>query len=306
MKGKIKTNQKSKKMTVEGFAEFLYVSIFKNKRVKNLINSIIKLLLPKKIKINNATLFINPNDPVISGALTLGVYEINEINFFLKNFKSYMNFLDVGANVGLYSSLALTTKKFSGSIISLEPHKESLEFLRKNISKNKGAAGKAIALDVAASEEKENLNLYLNPNNKGDNRLYFDKELEKSETIKADTIDNLCKKYKIPFLNFIKIDVQGAEERAIKGAQEIIKKSKNCIILTEFWPSGLEKSGGSSKKYLKLLEQLEFKLFILSKNAKLLPLVKKRDLCNLTGRKYINLVGVKGAPLKTNSRDDCF
>ena len=69
-------------MTVEGFAEFLYVSIFKNKRVKNLINSIIKLLLPKKIKINNATLFINPNDPVISGALTLGVYEINEINFF--------------------------------------------------------------------------------------------------------------------------------------------------------------------------------------------------------------------------------
>ena len=111
-----------------------------------------------------------------------------------------MNFLDVGANVGLYSSLALTTKKFSGSIISLEPHKESLEFLRKNISKNKGAAGKAIALDVAASEEKENLNLYLNPNNKGDNRLYFDKELEKSETIKADTIDNLCKKYKIPFL----------------------------------------------------------------------------------------------------------
>ena len=76
MKGKIKTNQKSKKMTVEGFAEFLYVSIFKNKRVKNLINSIIKLLLPKKIKINNATLFINPNDPVISGALTLGVYEI--------------------------------------------------------------------------------------------------------------------------------------------------------------------------------------------------------------------------------------
>ena len=138
----------------------------------------------------------------------------------------------------------------------------------------------------------------MNPNNKGDNRLYFDKELEKSETIKADTIDNLCKKYKIPFLNFIKIDVQGAEERAIKGAQEIIKKSKNCIILTEFWPSGLEKSGGSSKKYLKLLEQLEFKLFILSKNAKLLPLVKKRDLCNLTGRKYINLVGVKGAPLK--------
>ena len=42
-----------------------------------------------------------------------------------------MNMIDIGANVGIYTALALTTKGFEGKLVCLEPCSESMEFLRK-------------------------------------------------------------------------------------------------------------------------------------------------------------------------------
>ena len=56
------------------------------------------------------------SDPVISGALTLGVYERGEIAFFRSRFRAGMTLVDVGANVGLYSALALSTPVTKRSI----------------------------------------------------------------------------------------------------------------------------------------------------------------------------------------------
>jgi hypothetical protein len=40
------------------------------------------LLLPQTVTVGDALIWINPNDPVISGALTFRVYEPGEIAFF--------------------------------------------------------------------------------------------------------------------------------------------------------------------------------------------------------------------------------
>jgi len=232
---------------------------------------------------------------VISGALTLGVYERDEISYFRSRFAADMTFIDIGANVGLYSALALSTPGFRGRVLAVEPHAESRAYLQKTIQANGGNAGRAAQIcELAAADRPGTLTLYKNPENKGDNRLYPDPLLRGEERIAADTLDNICHRNGIASAQFIKIDVQGAEAQVMRGAKELLAASSDCVLMTEFWPYGLARCGADGLAYLQLLQEAGFRLYELGRN--LAPVNDPRALVERTrGRHYANLVGVKGA-----------
>ena len=271
-------------------AEFVYTVLLRPPPLRRAANATIRALLPKRIRVGAATVWLNPDDPVISGALTLGVYERGEIDYFRSRFDAAMTFIDVGANVGLYSALALSTPGFRGRALAIEPHAESRLYLRKTIEANGGAAQ---ICELAASDRPGTLKLYKNPENKGDNRLYPDPLLRGEETIEADTLDNICRRYGIASAQFIKIDVQGAEAQVIRGAKGLLAASSDCVLMTEFWPYGLARCGADGLEYLQLLQELGFRLYELGRN--LAPVNDPRALVKRTqGRHYANLVGIKG------------
>src|SRR5690348_10052485 len=76
-------------------AEFVYTVLLRPRPLRRAANAAIRALLPQKVRVGAATVWINPEDPVISGALTLGVYERGEIAFFLSRFGADMTFIDV-------------------------------------------------------------------------------------------------------------------------------------------------------------------------------------------------------------------
>lgn len=196
---------------------------------------------------------LNPDDPVISGALTLNVYEKDEIDFFTKWFQPEMNFIDVGANVGLYSALALRAQKTANSrVLCIEPDPNSIVYLKKTLSSNITPNNNVILCPVAASDKEEQIFLYKNSSNKGDNRIYADPLLDQIDETYSKKLDTLCEENGINEVGFLKIDVQGAEFKAISGGGQILYKSKNCIIMTEFWPYGLNKCNSSPNEYINL------------------------------------------------------
>jgi len=176
--------------------------------------------------------------------LALNAYEGEEIAFFKRYITSTMTIIDIGANVGLYSAIALASKNFSGTILCMEPHIESRASLAKNVMQNNQGAATVIVSELAASNTEGVITLYKNPENKGDNRIYADDLLAQHENITVTTLDKICSLHEIRSVDFIKMDVQGAEEKVIEGAMSIISSSESCILLSEFWPYGLEKSGG--------------------------------------------------------------
>ena len=280
-------------------AEFVYTILLKPRPLRRAANAAIRALLPGRIRVGEATVCLNPDDPVISGALTLGVYERGEIAYFRSRFGAGMTFIDIGANVGLYSALALSTPGFRGRVLAIEPHSESRLYLQKTIESNAAAAsGAALVCGHAASDRAETLTLYKNPENKGDNRLYPDPLLRGEETVAADTLDNICRRYAIASAQFIKIDVQGAEARVIRGATGLLAASGDCILMTEFWPYGLSRCGADGLEYLEMLRDLGFRLYELTGSRGVLESVSSpRALVERTqGRRYANLVGVKGNP----------
>jgi len=282
--------------------EFIYTVLLKPSPLRNATNFAIKCILPKTTKVKGAIIHLNPDDPVISGALTLNVYEKDEIDFFTKWFHPEMNFIDIGANVGLYSALALKTHKgVSSKILCIEPDPNSLVYLKKTLASNKTPNSNVILCPVAASDKEEQIFLYKNFINKGDNRIYADPLLDQIDETYSKKLDTLCEENGINEVGFIKIDVQGAEHKAISGGCQILQRSKNCILMTEFWPYGLYKCRSSPSEYLNLLSELGFVLFELK--GKRLSCIddNKNFIYNFTGRKYKNLICIKGSHLLTNN-----
>ena len=118
-------------------SEFVYTVLLKPRLLLRTANAVIKALLPRTIRVHDAVIWLNPNDPVVSGALALGVYEQDEISFFQSHFTKGMTFIDVGANAGLYTGSALSTKDYKGTVLAIEPCSESRYYLEKTIQNNR-------------------------------------------------------------------------------------------------------------------------------------------------------------------------
>lgn len=276
--------------------EFIYTVLLKPPPLRRLTNLALRAILPPTIKLQGAIIHLNPSDPVISGALALGVYEKDEIDFFTKWFEPGMTFVDIGANVGLYTGLALAGGSRETTVLCIEPDKDSLNYLLKTIRSNQSAEEESSVTvrNLAASDSKAEITLHKNPENKGDNRIYSDPLCNQRETIHSDTLDNICKDLEIQCLNFVKADVQGAEFKVFSGARSVLLQSPDCILMTEFWPYGLARCGSSPSEYLTLLQDLGFTLYELAgKNLKKIEDFE-RLISKTPGRIYRNLVGLKG------------
>jgi len=150
--------------------EFAYTVLLKPRPLRAIANATLRALTPATIERYGARIHLNPRDPVVSGALALGVYEKPETRFFLKTIAPGMTFLDVGANVGYYSALALARIGPAGRVIAFEPDPETFEYLQRTIAAN--GPDRTTALNKGLADTPGTLRLYRNSSNRGDNRFY--------------------------------------------------------------------------------------------------------------------------------------
>ena len=287
------------------FAEFIYTEVLKPKPLKALANAILLRIIPEHIQVGPATLYLDSSDPVVSGALTLHVFEPSELAFFQKYCHGDMTMVDIGSNVGLYTALAMHQLDGNGHIVVFEPHPQTYTFLEKNITANQtkpGACPRVDAFNVAATPEPSHMDLHLNPENRGDNRMYrgtYQGKLEEWETLPVEgrPVDDVLIELGIEEVNFIKIDIQGFEQKAISGFRRTLTRSQKVLLMSEFWPKGLKEAGGSAKGYLQMLTEVGFKLYELKEKPRgmVVPLEDWDQLiARLPKRKYTNIIGVKG------------
>jgi len=272
-------------------AEFIYCYILRPWPLRNITNWIIKKLLPKKVKIGKYFLFLNPNDPVVSGAIFFNVYEKSESQFIKSICFEGMNILDIGANIGYYTALFSQLAGDKGSVIAIEPDLESYKYLSRSI--NSFNYKNVLSFHLAASDIKQKLPLFISKENRGDNRLYSTNQKRNSIMVDCLTVDELLEENKMENLDLIKIDVQGYEPKVLKGMLNIVRSSKKLIVLSEFWPKGILQAGESPKEFLTMLRKMQFQLFELKKNGFLVFLKPSEDnkfIQKYQGRKYTNII----------------
>ena len=210
------------------------------------------------VEINGYKMYINPHDMVVSKKLVFNnEWEPFETEIFKKEIKSGGVVLDIGANIGYYTLLAAKLVGPTGKVYAFEPETANYALLQKNVQAN-GFAN-VILEQKAVSKKGGKLKLYLSEQNKGDHRIYSGEDARPAREVDTVSLDDYFEGYSGK-IDFIKMDIQGAEALALEGMQTLLKKNPRITLVTEFFPDGLQKCGTEPAGYLARLLELGFKI----------------------------------------------
>ena len=65
-------------------------------------------------------------------------------------------------------------------------------------------------------------------------------------------------------VNLIKLDVQGYELHALRGAERVLQENPDIKLLLEFWPYGLEQAGEPWQELIEMLRGLSMDLMLVT------------------------------------------
>ena len=143
--------------------------------------------------------------------------------------------LDCGASDGDFTRLALAAG--AQKVISAEVSPSSAECIRRNLA-NEVAAGRVIVYPKGVWNKEDTLMLNVDDTNFAANSVVMRPESSHpSVMVPLTTIDRLVADLNLPHVDFIKMDVEGAEVPALTGAQATLTRFKpRMAIATEHKP----------------------------------------------------------------------
>ncbi len=97
-------------------------------------------------------------------------------------------------------------------------------------------------------------------------------------------------------VDFIKMDIEGAEFEALSGMEGIIKHNDNLTLVTEFCPFLMERAGFRPGDYLRRLSELGFTLYMIDERASAEDdkmLGPMRENFSVKGERSFNILCVK-------------
>jgi FkbM family methyltransferase len=190
-------------------------------------------------------------------------YEANETAFVEKQVRNGSIFIDVGAHIGYYTTIASKCVGETGKVYSFEPNRENFAALTKN---TRGLENVTIS-NLALADFTGMSLLNLSDSNSGDHRL-CPVEGRKQQVTNVITLDAYWGSGGHP-IDFIKIDVQGFELHVLRGAAKLIERSPNICGIVEFSPDLLQLAGTDPVNLLTWLRDRGFNLFVARTGAKM-------------------------------------
>lgn len=159
--------------------------------------------------------------------MALGIWEPYVSHVFNPNKGDVV--LDVGAHIGYYTLKAAKTVGSEGLVISVEPDPRNFKLLKKNVNSNRLRNVKLINCALGESSSYAILKIGRDPT-----RSTLMNKIQNHNTslikIEVKTMDDLFEEIKVQKLNWIKIDVEGAASKVLKGGFKILSQPIKMII----------------------------------------------------------------------------
>lgn len=156
-------------------------------------------------------------------AFWLGTYEPHIQRRIARDLRGGATFYDLGANVGFYSLLA---SQFVGvgKVFAFEPLPDNVNYLRRHLVLN--SVSNVTVLEVAISDQ-ESLASFKTERTGAMGRLDGAGEL----SVRMTTLDCLLDSKEIEPPDYIKMDIEGAEFKALLGARRCFEKFSPRLFL---------------------------------------------------------------------------
>jgi FkbM family methyltransferase len=158
--------------------------------------------------------------------------------------------VDVGANIGIYSRFLSRCVGRTGVVHAFEPSPENFRRLQSATHKLTNVHLSA----AAVGEHTGKSHLYLSDKLNVDHRLYSPKgDSRNSVSVDVVALDDYFRPgHRV---DLIKLDVQGYELHALRGANRVLHDNPAIKLIVELWPYGLRQAATSWSDLIAALKE---------------------------------------------------
>jgi len=208
------------------------------------------------------------------------IYEPYVSNYIRNTLKEGDVFIDIGANVGIYTLLAARITGTQGRVYAFEPEEENFRTLRENVKRNN--LHTVLCVQKALSNTEGTMTFYVNPLNDGGGGLvhsgtYYDdkkawskKQIQKrfpdvelTKKVAVVSFDAFAKEHNLTNVFLIKIDVEGGELLVLEGMQDMLEQKCAPRIICEVSEKG--------EQIRALVEKHGYAVYTLDENGNTYP-----------------------------------
>lgn len=193
----------------------------------------------------NSKLIISKGLTGATGNLYCGLFEFDDMGFLLHLLRDKDLFIDIGANVGVYTILA--SSEVGANTIAIEPIPSTFKNLIENININQ-IQEKVKSLNIGLGSKKDIIRFTQSLDTV--NHVATENEIDTID-VEVEKLDTITKNKK-PLL--IKMDVEGFETDVLNGSEEVLKSKDLKAIIIELNGSGERYGYDENQIHIKLLD----------------------------------------------------
>ena len=140
--------------------------------------------------------------------------------------------IDIGAHIGRYTITSSKQVGNTGKVVAIEADPDNFEILKRNIALNN--LTNVLPLNYAVFSSRTRIKLYEQSASAKYNSVMLTRAAKTKNYVEvnADTLDSILKQNGINQVNWIKIDVEGAEFEVLKGSTEMLS-GENVSLFVE-------------------------------------------------------------------------
>lgn len=193
-------------------------------------------------------------------------WEDMESTFIVHNLKEGAVFVDVGANIGYFSMLAAQQK--AGKVLAIEPIPKTYDMLNMNIEYNMFTdVIEPLNIALGSKEHTAKFICSLGPKNHMEYEVDDIHRDLPTINVNVTTLDNLLKYRKeIGRIDFIKVDIEGAEHSFLLGARKTMEVFKP-IIMIEIEEHRLTKYNVTAENVFNFMNDLGYKYLSVAEDS---------------------------------------
>ena len=139
--------------------------------------------------------------------------------------------VDAGAHVGVYTRYAL--KRGAAKVISIEPDPTNILCFERNFA-DEIASGKVILIKAGVWNEVSDLELRIHDHISARSTLFTMEGIAHSITVPVKPLDDIVDELQLDRVDFIKMDIEGAERQALEGARRTIERFRPRMAICTY------------------------------------------------------------------------
>jgi FkbM family methyltransferase len=186
--------------------------------------------------------------------------------------------VDIGGNYGIFTIL-MSKAAPNASIFSFEPVERTFDRLKKNVEANECRNVEVIR--AAVGDRRRKALMHVDDSLAVNHVILDSRDKKQIEEVEMVALDEFLEQKGISFVDFLKVDVEGAECMVLRGARNLLIKRRVRKMLIEICPGNLIRANTSPEQLYDMITQVGYVCFHLTDAGTLGSKVSLSDFENV-------------------------